>query len=86
MSSERGSFIHAESSEFPIPIKVEKFGKTEVRDGGWSWEDWQKPLMDRGKNTAKIYDLYAEGRTAEAGVADFADAVKRHIQLDEMLY
>lgn len=86
MSSERGPVIQSESSGFPIPIKVEDFATGEVQEVSWSWDDWQRPLMDRGKNLAKVYDLYAESLADGLGVADFEAAVVRHRQLDEMLY
>lgn len=86
MSSERGPFIQSESSEHPIPIELETFENGAVKQVGWDWEDWQEPLLGRGRNIAKVYDLYYEGRAQEFGLADFAGAVTRHAQLDAMLY
>lgn len=86
MSSQRGPFIQSESSEHPIPIELQEFSTGEVRHIPWQWDDWQEPLLGRGKNIAKVYDLYYEGRAKEYGLCDFEDAVVRHAQIDQMLY
>lgn len=86
VSSQRGPFIQSESSEYPIPIELEDFKTDEVRQIPWQWEDWQEPLLGRGKNIAKMYDLYYEGRVEEHGLCDFEGAVRRHAQIDGMLY
>ncbi|KAK3686288.1 hypothetical protein LTR37_019971 [Vermiconidia calcicola] len=84
--NESGPFTQSEGSAFPTPIEVEDFTTGEVRQESWDWEDWQVPLSPRGRNIAKLYDLYYEGRTDELGVAGFSGAVVRHTQLDRMLY
>lgn len=86
MSNEQGPFIQSEGSAYPIPIQVEDFESGEVRDVPWLWESWQEALPPRGRNIAKIYDLYAEGGADAVGVADFDAAVVRQKQLDDMLY
>lgn len=86
VTSERGPFIQSEASAFPIPIEVEDFATGEVRKVAWDFESWQVPLLARGRNIAKMYDLYYEGRAEKYGLADFEGAVVRHRQLDEMLY
>ena len=86
ITSERAPFIGSQSDEYPIPIQLEDFETSEVKEIGWGWEDWQEPLLGRGRSTAKMYDLFAEGRAKEAGLADFDAAVRRHAQIDAMLY
>lgn len=86
ISSERGPFIQSEAGAYPVPIEVENFETGEVKQIAWEWESWQEPLLARGRNIAKLYDLYYEGRAAAYGVADFDAAVERHRQLDRMLY
>ncbi len=86
MSNERGPFVQSEGSAYPIPVQLEDFASGEFKEIPWSWESWQEPLPPRGRNIAKIYDLFAEGRAEELGVVDFEGAVVRHRQLDGMLY
>ena len=86
VTNERGAVLNAHGSEFAIPIQWEDFATGEVKEIPWEWESWQEELPGRGRNLAKIYDLYSEGRAEEAGVVDFAAAVKRHTQVDALLY
>lgn len=86
VSNPRGPFIQSEASGFPTPIQVEDFKSGEVKEIDWKWEEWQQSLVARGRNIAKLYDLYYEGKALEAGAADFAGAVLRHAQIDDMLY
>ena len=86
MSCERGPSIQADGSGFPIPIELESFATGEVKQIPWQWEDWQGPLVARGRNIGKMYDLYFEGRAGQDDLADFEGAVLRHQQLDKMLY
>lgn len=86
MSSERGPFIQSESGGFPMPIEVHDFATDQVKQVPWAWEDWQEQLSTRGRDIAKLYDLYYEGRLKEYGAADFDGAVVRHAQLDKMLW
>jgi predicted dehydrogenase len=86
MSCERGPMIHAEGSGFPIPILWEDFVSGEVKKIPWEFEDWQKSLPPVARNTAKQYDLFAEGNRDSPGLVDFEEAVVRHAQFDEMLY
>ena len=86
VSNPRGPYIQSLASGFPTPIKVEDFASGEVREESWEWEDWQESLDAGGRNIAKLYDLYYEGKEQQAGVADFASAVLRHTQVDSMLY
>ena len=86
VSNERGPFIQSQASAFPTPIKVEDFATGEVKEASWKWDDWQESLPTASRNIGKIYDLYAEGKAHEVGVADFATAVNRHAQIDKMLY
>lgn len=86
VSCQRGPFINSEGSDYPIPIEVEDFSTGEIKQVDWQWDDWQERLLGRGRNIAKLYDLYYEGRPKEYGLCDFEDAVKRHAEIDKMLY
>ena len=86
ITNDRGPFIQSEGSAWPTPIQVEDFTTHEVKEVPWEWESWQEPLFPRGRNIAKIYDLYYDSQVKEYGVADFSGAVMRHAQLDRMLY
>ncbi|KAK4495050.1 hypothetical protein PRZ48_013377 [Zasmidium cellare] len=80
--SERGPFLQSEASAFDIPVEVEDFSTGQVRKVEWQWEEWQKTLLPRSRNIAKLYDLYAEGRLH----CTLESAVVRHKQLDAILY
>ena len=86
ITNERGPFLQSEGSGFPTPIQIEDFATQEVKEEVWEWEDWREALLPRGRNIAKMYDLYYDGQTKESGLADFASAVVRHAELDSMLY
>lgn len=86
VSSPRGPGLGSSSSEFPVPIEVEDYATGEVKEIPWEWEDWQVPLGYQAKNTAKLYDLYYEGRGEAFGVCDFESASKRHRQIDGLLW
>lgn len=86
ISSERGPFINSEASEYPILIELQDYSTGEITQAPWQWEEWQKVLPGRGKNVAKMYDLYYEGRSQEAGLCDFEGALQRHERIDSMLY
>lgn len=86
MTSQRGPFIQSESSEHPIAVELQDFGTNEVKQIPWTWDDWQESLLGRGRNIAKMYDLYYEERAKQHGLCDFEGAVRRHAQTDGMLY
>lgn len=86
MSNEQGPFIQSEGSAYPIPIQIEDFQTGKVEEVPWHWDDWQESLPPRGRNIAKIYDVFYEGQTEAYEVVDFAAAVERQRQLDGMLY
>ncbi|CAK1359672.1 unnamed protein product [Cercospora beticola] len=86
ISSERGPFLQASSSESPVPIEVHYHGTDEVKTLEWQWEDWQESLPAVSRSIAKLYDLYSEGRLEEVSNATFASAVNRHKQIDNILY
>lgn len=86
MTSERGPFLQSESSAYPILIEVLDFSTGQVSKIEWRWEDWQEVFIPRGRNIAKLYDLYATGALAKDGGATFESAVVRHKQLDTIIY
>lgn len=86
MSSERGPFLQSEAGAFPILIEMLDLSTGEITKVQWQWEDWQEGLNPRGRNIAKLYDLYAESALGQYGCATFESAVLRHKQLDKMLY
>lgn len=86
MSSQRGPFIQSEASEQPISIEVASFATGEVKQVLCTWEDWQEGLLGRGRNIAKVYDLFFEGQAEEYGLCDFEGAVTRHSEVDGILW
>ena len=86
ISSVRGPFLQSEASALPVPIRIHYHATDEVREVDWDWEDWQKKLPGRGRSIAKLYDLFSEGRLEEGFGGTFDSAVKRHKQLDGILY
>ena len=86
VSNDKTSFVQSEANASPMPIEVENFTTGEVKQVAWQWEDWQEPLLARGRNIAKLYDLWYEDKLTDLGAADFDAAVVRHRQLDRILY
>lgn len=86
MSIQHTAFVQTEGNTQAIPIELPDFSTGEVKQLAWEWEDWQEPVAARGRNIAKLYDLYYEGKAEEYGLCDFEGAVRRHAQIDGMLY
>lgn len=86
ITNQGGPHLQSASVTSDVPIEVELFDSGKIEHHGWSWEDWQESLPHRGRNLAKLYDLYAEDKLDAAGAADFGDAVVRHKELDAILY
>ncbi|KAI6869618.1 hypothetical protein KC338_g2467 [Hortaea werneckii] len=85
LSAESGSLIQTNASG-PMTLQVYMFDSGKVEDISWGWEDWQTALPHRARNIGKLYEIYAENKTAEYGVADFDAAVKRHQEMDALLW
>ncbi|KAF7319873.1 GFO-IDH-MocA domain-containing protein [Mycena kentingensis (nom. inval.)] len=64
----------------PMTIQVHDFAADEVEEISWDWEDWQKELPVAARGIGALYEAYAAGE----GYPTFADALKRHEQLDKI--
>jgi len=53
-------------------------------DGGDAWDAWQEELPIPGRNIARLYENFAEGKD-NATTPSAEDALKRHVQLGEIL-
>ncbi|KAI7233210.1 hypothetical protein KC330_g5477 [Hortaea werneckii] len=85
LSAESGSLIQTTTSG-PMSLKLYMFDSGKVQDVSWSWEDWQAALPHRARNIGKLYEIFAENKMAEYGIADFDGAVKRHQEMDALLW
>lgn len=89
LTSPSGSSIHANSYSEPVVIEVHDFASDEVRTVDWAWPEWQEeddlPIVSR--SVALLYEALHEDlrKGAPREYPDFADAVKRHEQLNAML-
>ncbi|EMC96280.1 hypothetical protein BAUCODRAFT_70124 [Baudoinia panamericana UAMH 10762] len=86
VTNKNGVYLSAEGDKSAIKTEVHSFATDTVETLDWDFEEWQESLPPRSKNIAKLYDLYADGQLAEYGGVDFASAVKRHEQLDRLLW
>ncbi|KAK5136448.1 hypothetical protein LTR08_003093 [Meristemomyces frigidus] len=86
ISSERGTFIGADASGFPVPIEVHDYATGEVHRVKWEWEEWQEALPIRARSIGKGYDLFYQGGVEGGGLVEFDAAVARHVLLDAMLW
>lgn len=62
---QRLTCLQSEASAPPVPIRIHYHVTDEVREVDWDWEEWQKELPGRGRNVAKVYDLFSERRLEE---------------------
>lgn len=89
LTSPSGSSIHANSYSEPVVIEVHDFATDEVRTLDWAWPEWQEenelPIVSR--SVALLYEALHEhlSKGVPREYPDFADAVKRHEQLDSIL-
>lgn len=85
LSADSGSLIQTNTSG-PMRLQLYMFDSGKVQDVPWSWGDWQAALPHRARNIGKLYEVFAENRMAEYGVADFDAAVERHQEMDALLW
>ncbi|KAI7534308.1 hypothetical protein KC331_g12633 [Hortaea werneckii] len=85
LSAESGSLIQTNTSG-PMSLQLYMSDSDKVQDASWGWEDWQAALPHRARNIGKLYEVFAEDKMAEYGVADFDTAVKRHQEMDALLW
>lgn len=55
-----GPYLHSDSYNGPITIQVHDHESDEVSELGWDWQEWQKELPVRARNSAELYERYAE--------------------------
>ncbi|KAK4580421.1 hypothetical protein LTR86_000624 [Recurvomyces mirabilis] len=86
VEADKSSFIQMEASNLAMPIEVHDYGTDKVDKVEWKWDDFLGALPARARNIGRLYDLYAEGKLKEYGVADFEAAVVRHREIDRILW
>jgi len=73
--------LNASAYDEPVVIEVHDFETDKVEEVEWKWHAWQIPII--GRSIAAVYDRFASGETE--GLVTFAEALKRHEQLEGML-
>ncbi|KZL84057.1 oxidoreductase family protein [Colletotrichum incanum] len=68
VESPSGPYLHSDSYNEPIAIRVHDHERDEVEDVPWSWEGWQEVLPVRARNVGEVYERFA--RWVEAGKSD----------------
>ncbi|EFQ36646.1 oxidoreductase family protein [Colletotrichum graminicola] len=65
VESPAGPYLHSDSYDEPVVIRVHDHERDEVEEVSWDWEGWQKELPVRARNVGEVYERFA--RWAEAG-------------------
>ncbi|KAK2039653.1 oxidoreductase family protein [Colletotrichum somersetense] len=90
--SPSGPYLHSDSYDEPVVIRVHDHERDEVEEVAWDWEGWQKELPVRARSVGEVYERFA--RWAEAGRGDVEedgrwptvqDSVLRMRELDTIL-
>ncbi|CAG7564408.1 unnamed protein product [Fusarium equiseti] len=80
-----GTALNASGYDEPVIIEVHDFETDKVEEVEWKWHEWQEdndiPII--GRSIAAVYDRFANGGVE--GLVTFAEALKRHEQLEGML-
>ncbi|KAH7179849.1 uncharacterized protein B0J16DRAFT_347829 [Fusarium flagelliforme] len=80
-----GTALNASGYDEPVIIEVHDFETDKVEEVEWKWHGWQEendvPII--GRSIAAVYDRFVSGETE--GLVTFAEALKRHEQLEGML-
>ncbi|KAL0934355.1 oxidoreductase family protein [Colletotrichum truncatum] len=61
VESPSGPYLHSDSYDEPIVIRVHDHAKNVVEEVSWDWEEWQKSLPIRARNVGEIYERFAAG-------------------------
>ncbi|OLN85176.1 Galactose/lactose metabolism regulatory protein GAL80 [Colletotrichum chlorophyti] len=89
VESPSGPYLHSDSYDEPIAIRVHDHERDVVQEVPWSWEKWQEELPIRARNVGEVYERYA--RWVKAGKEEveeddrwptLEDAVVRMRELD----
>ncbi|KZL75241.1 oxidoreductase family protein [Colletotrichum tofieldiae] len=68
VESPSGPYLHSDSYDEPIVIRVHDHERDEVEEVPWSWEGWQEELPVRARNVGEVYERFAGW--VEAGKGD----------------
>ncbi|KJZ75304.1 hypothetical protein HIM_05230 [Hirsutella minnesotensis 3608] len=84
VSSEQGTSLALAD---PVTIELHDFATDKVETVDWAWEPWQRELPVPARAVAALYEQFAQGgvKSQNQRVPSFEDAVRRHIQLNELL-
>ncbi|WYZ43500.1 hypothetical protein EsH8_VI_001199 [Colletotrichum jinshuiense] len=91
VDSPSGPYLHSDSYNEPIVIRVHDHQKDVVEEVSWNWEPWKEELPIRARNVGEIYDRYAKwveggrrGVEEGEGWPTLDDAVVRMRELDTL--
>lgn len=79
-----GPTLQSSAYTKPVTIEVHDFASDSVESVPWEWDAWQEELPIPGRNIARLYENFAEGKD-NATTPSAEDALKRHVQLGEIL-
>ncbi|KAJ0159392.1 hypothetical protein CTA2_9761 [Colletotrichum tanaceti] len=91
VESPSGPYLHSDSYDEPIVIRVHEHGSDGVAEVPWGWETWQEELPVRARNVGEAYERFA--RWVELGKGEvegggrwptLQDAVLRMRELDTL--
>ncbi|KAK1579154.1 oxidoreductase family protein [Colletotrichum navitas] len=92
VESPAGPYLHSDSYDEPVVVRVHDHERDEVEEVSWDWEGWQKELPVRARSVGEVYERFA--RWVEAGRGDVEedgrwptvqDAVLRMRELETLL-
>ncbi|KAL7625883.1 hypothetical protein AAE478_005107 [Parahypoxylon ruwenzoriense] len=92
MITANGAYVHSDSYQEPIEIRIHGHATDEVVDVPWDWEDWRKELPHRARIVAVLYERFAhwwesgrpDGLAEELDWPRLGDTVVRMRELDEV--
>ncbi|KAF3801556.1 Dehydrogenase aclE [Colletotrichum gloeosporioides] len=87
VESPAGPYLHSDSYDKPIRIRVHDHGRDVVEAVEWEWEDWQEELPVRARNVGEVYERYATWvrngkRVGEENWPGIEDGLVRMKELD----
>ncbi|KAL3478316.1 oxidoreductase [Aspergillus californicus] len=83
LTAEGTTTLQAQGYDKPVSIDIFDFNTNKVEAVRWTWSDWQSALPIPAGSVGRLYEALASGDTA--GIPSFEDALRRHMQLGEML-
>ncbi|KDN60627.1 putative oxidoreductase family protein [Colletotrichum sublineola] len=92
VESPSGPYLHSDSYDEPVVIRVHDHGRDEVEEVSWDWKGWQKELPIRARSIGEVYERFARWAESGRGTVEegrrwptVQDAVFRTRELEAML-